>query len=234
VKQALFISTLSLAISSSAFAGLPATESGKKGKTEAKLDVNVKINAPSCTFDLNSGQTIDLGLTSPSQLDKDNSKSIPGHAASLNVSCAGPMLLTMSLKDTHMDTLTSGPHNKLFPGARGLAQQFALVDKNNPDALIGSYVLHMKDIRDSKDNHYNMTDIDGTYWDVYLRSSKSDVDRSITTTTFTNEPGTPQYIEDLTLVFSVESQILPTSQFSFDPASPVEFVGETTFKMVYM
>ncbi|MCK3832723.1 DUF1120 domain-containing protein [Pseudomonas fluorescens] len=234
MKQFFFISTLTLALSSSVFAGPPVVESGKKGKGEAKLDVNVKINAPSCTFDLNSGQTIDLGLTSPNQLSKDDSKALPAQLASLNVSCGGPILLTMSLKDTHMDTLTSGPYGKLFPRAHGLAQQFALVDKNKQDTLIGSYVLRMKDIRDSSGVHYNMNGVDGTYWNEHLRSSKSDEDRSITSTAFTNKQGTPQYIKDLTLEFFVESQILPTSEFDFNQASPIEFVGETTFKMLYM
>ncbi|MGZ0717747.1 DUF1120 domain-containing protein [Pseudomonas palleroniana] len=236
MKQAFLVSTLALAISSSAFANLPTIERGNKGKAEAKLDVSVKINAPVCTFDLNGGQTVDFGLTSPNQLSEVKSTRLPEQAATLNVMCPAPVLITMSLQDTHMNALTNANPNALFPGT-DMAQQFALVDKNTPDALIGSYVLVMTDINNTNEQktHYNMNELaTGAYWAQYLRSSKSNSDRTFATAKFTDKGGNVQHIKNLRLEFKVIPEILPTSQMGARLDTPIDFVGETTFKMVYM
>ncbi|WP_421535047.1 DUF1120 domain-containing protein [Pseudomonas marginalis] len=236
MKQAFFISTLALAISSSAFASLPTIENGEKGKAEAKLGLTVKINAPVCTFDLNGGQTVDFGLTSPNRLSETTSTRLTQHAATLDVMCPAPVLITMSLQDTHMNALTNASQNALFPG-RELAQQFALVDKKNPDALIGSYVMVMTDINnnESSKTHYDMHDVEtNAYWDHYFRSSKSNSDRSVATAKFTSVDGAVQHIKNLRLEFNVIPEILPSSKISVGEGAPIDFVGETTFKMVYM
>lgn len=231
MKRTLLVSVLAAAMGLSTCAS--ATQP-KPGRDEAKLRITAGISSPSCSFDLNGGMTVDLGVINPAELHKDQSTERPSQSATLNITCEAMTMVTLSLVDTYADAVTQGPHADLFPGRHGPSRQFALVDTANSNNLIGSYIMNMTETRDSQGNYYNMHGLNTGYWGDFLYSSKTDQDRTPETAVFTDIKGAPQYIKDLTIDFLIVPQVLPSSKIKSDLNSVVDITGETTFKVVYM
>lgn len=237
MKQAFLLSVLALAMGTSTFANAALQQTGSD--ENEKLKVNINIRAPVCNFILNSGANVELGIINPSQLSKDHAFTLPTQKKiSLNVDCEAKAFVSMSLVDTYANTLLNGSYRTMHGGA-GPSTQFGLVDANNKDSvLIGSYRMHMTDVRDTDNGrHFNLKSANnGFRRDQFFQSSINDENRAPDIIFFSDKDKseTLHPSKNLVIEFDLYPEILPTSKINAELNTVVDVVGETTFKMVYL
>lgn len=237
MKPIFLISALTLVMSSS-FVANAADLTGDKGQSSKVLSVTGAIGAPTCKFEMNSGQAVEFGTIAPSQLQMDqvtagNISSITG---GFSVECDAKTLVRLQVKDTYASNLLKdNKHKDLFPGHYGPDSQFGLVDANNPDTLIGSYII-VKNKISTTDNGTTNEGHDlyiqgGRRSNVFVSTKDNSGSGEQETLVIDNPNG---YASKLMNVgFTIQPNFLPKKTW-FTEGNDVEIIGDATFSMVYL
>ena len=221
---------------SSSLAVSAADINGEKGQSSKALNVTGSIGAPTCKFEMNAEQAVEFGTIALSQIKMDTVtagtiSSIPG---AFFVQCDAKTLVQMQIKDTYAKVLLEdNKHNQLFSGRFGPDSQFALVDKNDPDKLIGSYVIVPSKISITDDGK------ETTNLGLHVQGGRA-VPAFVSTKIGSDEQetlviGGPNGVASklMNVGFHIEPNFLPKKSWLAE-GSDIEIIGDATFSMVYL
>lgn len=234
MKTIFLISALAIAMGSS-FAASAADSTGEKGQSSKALSVTGSIGAPTCTFEMNSGQAVEFGTIALSQIHMDQvtAGNISSMGGAFSVKCDAKTLVRMQVKDTYAGTLLKdNRHQQLFSNRYGRDAQFGLVDKNDTDKLVGSYIIEARTISttdDGKDTTRNLHVQGGRNVPVFV-TTKGDSGEQETLVI-----GDPNGVASkiVNVGFHIEPNFLPKKSWLTE-GSDIEIVGDATFSMVYL
>lgn len=224
MKKTIVISALVTAMLASVTANAGEMVQGKDQKT---LTVRASISAPSCSFDMNGGANVELGIINPQTMNLNSETRLEKKSGSFAIECDAKTMVQMSVIDTYAQTLLSGDNSSLFQGVHGPEKQFALVDSRDTSKLIGSYLIVPTEVTDENNGHHTIH-IQGGAPINELRSTNE-----------ANQPafmvfgnGNGVYQKSMKVAFNIEPSFLAKAKLGL--GAEVEVVGETTFKMIYM